>query len=78
MRVLNGVRSLNDLELHLTDGEAEGLVAALVECRDDLAKVGMSESHAPVAGGESDVTVYVYASEEELEAEVSERMRDDS
>jgi hypothetical protein len=78
VRVLNGLRSLNDLEFHLTDGEAERLVAALLECRDDLAKVGMSESHAPVSGGESEVTVYVYVSEEELEAEVSERMRADS
>jgi hypothetical protein len=72
------VRSLNDLELHLTDGEAKRLVAALVECRDDLTKVGMSESHAPVSGGESEVTVYVYVSKEDLGAEVSERMRDDS
>ena len=60
----------------MIDGEAEQLVAALVECRDDLANVGMSESHAAVSGGEAEVTVYVYATKKELEAEVADRMSD--
>jgi hypothetical protein len=77
VRVVRGQRSLNDLELHLTDAEAEGLVAALVECRDDLANVGMSESHAPVSGAK-EVWVYVYVSAEELETEVADRMADGS
>ncbi len=34
-----------------------------------LAQVGMSESHPPVSDGGSEVVVYVYTTESELEAE---------
>ena len=40
--------------------------------------MGIPIGHAPIGDGEHDVNVYVYATEAELEAEVADRMSDNS
>lgn len=77
MKILDDTRPLRAVELHLTEGEAQQLVAAVAECHDDLA-MGIPIGHAPIGDGEHDVNVYVYATEAELEAEVADRMSDNS
>jgi hypothetical protein len=77
VKILDETRPLRVVELHLTQGEAQQVVAAVAECRDDLAN-GIPVGHAPVGDGEHDVSIYVYATEEELEAEVADRMNADS
>jgi hypothetical protein len=74
MRILDGTRSLDEVELHLTDAEARQVIAVLTDCLDDLSSVGMSESHDGVTAGEREAMLYVYSSAEELEGEVAERM----
>ena len=77
MKILDETRPLRAVELHLTESEAQQLVAAVAECRDDLAN-GIAVGHGPVRDGEHDVDVYVYATEAELETEVADRTSDNS
>jgi hypothetical protein len=77
VKILDDTRPLRAVELHRTEGEAQQLVAAVAECRDDLAN-GIPVGHAPVGDGAHDVDVYVYATEAELEAEVADRTSDNS
>ena len=77
MKILDDTRPLRVVELHLTEGEAQQVVAAIAECRDDLAN-GIPVGHAPVGDGEHDVNIYVYETKAELEAEVADRMSDSS
>ena len=74
MKILDESRLLRDIELHVTDAEAARLIDSVADCRRDLAEVGMSESHWHVGDGQSQVTIYVYATVEELEAEVADRL----
>lgn len=76
MRILESSRSLREVELHLTNDEAGGLIDALLDCRDDLSNVGLPESHAPVSDGQTELTVFIYAAPDELEAQVEHRMSD--
>jgi hypothetical protein len=69
-------RPLQYVEVHLTDAEAQRAIEALADCRHDLAEIGMGGSHVPISDGHRDVVFYVYASQEALDAEVAERMRD--
>jgi hypothetical protein len=76
MRILDGARALNAVELHLTDAEAERLIESVADCRKDIAEIGMSESHWRVSDGTTEAMIFVYATQEELEAEVADRMSD--
>ena len=80
MRILDGARALGDVELHLTDTEADRLIDEVAALRHDLAHVGMSESHGRLTSDDRDaeVTVYVYKTAAELAAEVTDRMRNHS
>ena len=77
VKILDGMRLLPEVELHLTDGEAELLITSLADCRDDLSSIGLSESHVPVSDGKTEVMVYVYATDKELEAGVADRTSDE-
>jgi hypothetical protein len=77
MKILDDTCALRKVELRLTEGEAQQLVAVVAECRNDLAN-GIPVGHAPVGDGEHDIDVYVYAIEAELEAEVADRTSDSS
>jgi hypothetical protein len=74
-------RPLTYVQLHLTDDEARRAIEFLADCRHDLAEVGLSSSHVSLGSGAADapeVTLYVYATEDELEAEVAERINEAS
>jgi hypothetical protein len=78
MRILDGTRSLDEIELHLTDAEARQVIAALTDSLDDIANFGFGESHSPVTAEGREVMLYVYSSEEALEAEAADRMAEDA
>jgi hypothetical protein len=48
MRILQGADTFDEIELHLTDVEAQQVIAGLTDCLDDLATVGLSQSHTPI------------------------------
>ena len=78
MRILDGARSLHDVELHLTDAEAKRLLDEVASLRHDLAHVGMSASHGGLTSDDWDIglAIYVYTTAAELDAEVTDRMAD--
>ena len=82
MKILDGsnsLRSLQDIEIHLTDVEATQLLEEVADLRHDLAEGGMSESHATISGtGSEEITIFVYDSEDELQSEVAQRQADES
>jgi hypothetical protein len=49
VKILQGAREFAEVELHLTDAEAERLVDVVADCRHDLAEVGLAESHSQPA-----------------------------
>jgi hypothetical protein len=78
MKIIDGSRQLANIELHITDSEAEKLVDLVVDCRHDIAENGMSESHWHLADDRTELTVYVYATSEELESEVASRLAEEA
>jgi len=76
MRILDDTRSLDEIELHLTDAEARQVIDGLTDCLDDLANMGMAQSHYPLAAQGREATLHVYSSTEDLETEVASRMRE--
>lgn len=78
MRILQGSRELDEIELHLTDAEAERLVDLVSDCRHDLAEVGLSQSHWHLIDGSREVTVFLYAKNDELESEVEARLGEEA
>jgi hypothetical protein len=78
VRILNASRSLGEIEVHLTEAEARKVIAELADLLDDLTRFGMSESHTHISTGEAEIALYAYTTNEELEAEVADRMSDNS
>ena len=60
--------------------EAERLLDEIASLRHDLAHVGVSQSHGRLTSDdrEDEVTVYVYTTAAELEAEVTDRMSEEA
>ena len=75
MRILDANRSLRDIEVHLTEDEARKVIAELADLLNDLTS-GFSEGHSRVTTGETEIALFVYTADEELEAEVADRMSD--
>ena len=78
VRIVDDSRSLEHVELHLTDEEAARLLGEVADIRHDLAEVGLPVSHSFINDGQTEVTVFVYATNEELESEVETRLADDA
>jgi len=76
MKILDGSRVLNDVEIHLTDTEAARLIDELASLRADIGEpMRMNVSHGWIISDAqiAEVRVFVHATTDELEVEVLDR-----
>ena len=69
MRLFDGDRPAEDLQVHLTRAEARATVGALTDLLDDVERLEFPVVLSTIVDEVRQVTFYVYTDEETLEAD---------